>query len=444
MATLKTKIVLRNDTAENWLLNNPVLLAGEMGVETDTGLLKVGDGFATWTALDYINKFENTSSATHYEGTAQPIEGTDPVEYETDAAVITRVLGETAAQLDDVFIIKRLIANEKYAYTAYVYNGSDWAAMDGNYNADNIYFDSDLLATANIGVIKINSTTGSATIPAEGKNLSSVLASILAERKNPTKTLPDVSVDFTNEVPHVEAGTTITPSYSASLSAGKYSYGPATGISAQSWTVTDNRSTPETKTTNVGTFSPIIIGDQVNDLSTYSITATATYNEGAIPVDNFGDPVPAQQIAAGSDSTTVTTKLTCYRNYFYGSLATSSKEEPLTSDVIRNNLTAAGEYSQATPADAPLVINAGAEGAKRVVIAYPKNTSREGLAKATIPTSMNMQVYNSLNAPEDNLYKEVLNVEVAGAEGYAPIPYTVFVYEPAALTEDQVHNIWLA
>ena len=42
MATLNTKIVLRNDTAANWTLHNPTLLEGEMGVETDTGLIKVG------------------------------------------------------------------------------------------------------------------------------------------------------------------------------------------------------------------------------------------------------------------------------------------------------------------------------------------------------------------------------------------------------------------
>lgn len=34
-----------------------------------------------------------------------------------------------------------------------------------------------------------------------------------------------------------EVGTKITPSYSAKLNAGSYSYGPATGITATSWSV---------------------------------------------------------------------------------------------------------------------------------------------------------------------------------------------------------------
>lgn len=37
MPTLHIRIQLRNDTAENWTNWNPVLLEGEMGVETDTG-----------------------------------------------------------------------------------------------------------------------------------------------------------------------------------------------------------------------------------------------------------------------------------------------------------------------------------------------------------------------------------------------------------------------
>lgn len=43
--------------------------------------------------------------------------------------------------------------------------------MDGNYNAKNIYFDQDLVATAPIGVVTIPAS-GSKTIAAEGLNLN--------------------------------------------------------------------------------------------------------------------------------------------------------------------------------------------------------------------------------------------------------------------------------
>lgn len=45
----------RRDTAANWTSANPVLLAGEIGLETDTDLFKFGNGVSTWTSLPYAN-----------------------------------------------------------------------------------------------------------------------------------------------------------------------------------------------------------------------------------------------------------------------------------------------------------------------------------------------------------------------------------------------------
>ena len=41
---MSTKILFRRDTAANWVANNPVLLAGEIGIETDTYKFKIGNG----------------------------------------------------------------------------------------------------------------------------------------------------------------------------------------------------------------------------------------------------------------------------------------------------------------------------------------------------------------------------------------------------------------
>jgi len=48
------KIQIRRDTATNWTSVNPTLGQGELGYETTTGKLKVGDGVKTWTQLDYL------------------------------------------------------------------------------------------------------------------------------------------------------------------------------------------------------------------------------------------------------------------------------------------------------------------------------------------------------------------------------------------------------
>ena len=415
---LKTRIALRNDLAANWTSNNPILLSGELGIETDTGYFKIGDGGHNWNDLTYANKFEATPVAAHYEVEAQ--------KDEDDLAALARVVGSTTLNKDDIGVVKHAIAGNAMSYTAYVYNGSTWTAMDGNYDASNVYFATDLTATAPVGVVEIPAS-GSTTIAAAGKSLKDVLASILAKRVAPKATAPTASINFTNATKSLEVGTTVTPTYAATFNPGSYTYGPATGIEATAWSVSDGTTT---LTTASGSFPELTIGDQTGSPATISLTATATHTQGAVPVDNLGDEAPGVQIAAGSVSATTSTKLTCYRNFFYGGLSTSTAEAPLTSDLIRG-LTKGGAYAGAKT----LTVNAGAQGAKRVVVAYPKSTARAGLKEVLLTSSMNADITDAYVAQE---------VNVEGANGYAAIPYTVYVYEPAELGSDEVHQIKLA
>lgn len=69
----------KRGTASQWSTANPTLLAGEIGFETDTNKIKVGDGSTAWNNLDYIagteefnalapagNNFENTLYLQNY------------------------------------------------------------------------------------------------------------------------------------------------------------------------------------------------------------------------------------------------------------------------------------------------------------------------------------------------------------------------------------------
>ncbi len=47
------KIILRRDTAANWTSANPTLSGGEVGIETDTLQIKLGNGSTAWTSLAY-------------------------------------------------------------------------------------------------------------------------------------------------------------------------------------------------------------------------------------------------------------------------------------------------------------------------------------------------------------------------------------------------------
>ena len=51
---MATVIQLRRDTAANWTANDPILAAAEIGVETDTAKIKIGDGASLWSELSYF------------------------------------------------------------------------------------------------------------------------------------------------------------------------------------------------------------------------------------------------------------------------------------------------------------------------------------------------------------------------------------------------------
>jgi hypothetical protein len=77
--TIKT----RRDTQANWASTNPVLAVGQMGYETDTGLVKHGDGSNAWNSLGYTASstttylVANQSGATILKGTLVSAVGTE-------------------------------------------------------------------------------------------------------------------------------------------------------------------------------------------------------------------------------------------------------------------------------------------------------------------------------------------------------------------------------
>jgi hypothetical protein len=50
---MAVRIQFRRDTASSWATENPVLAVGELGLVTDTGAYKVGDGVTAWNSLSY-------------------------------------------------------------------------------------------------------------------------------------------------------------------------------------------------------------------------------------------------------------------------------------------------------------------------------------------------------------------------------------------------------
>ena len=410
MATLNTRIVIRNDSTTNWLTNeSAVLLKGEVGIEflTDGKVkMKVGDGTKTWTQLPY---FGGEEAKTFQVSSLEEIT-------ETELAV-----GDTAIVKTAIYTDAENEANNKYSYTGYVYNGTAWTAMDGNYNADNVYFSDDMLVTKEIGYITLNN--GQGTIPSKGKNLSEVFEAMFVKEQNPTTTQPSVNLTF-SEAKAYEVGTVVSPTYSATFNAGSYTYGPATGVTVTSWEISDTAG--NTASTASGSFNDVTVTDNTN----YKITAKANHTAGAIPLTNKKNEYAAGKIAAGS-KTKVSGAITGYRSCFYGVLDTSSAEAPLTSAIVRG-LTNGGAYN----ASKTFTLN-GSATAKRIVIAVPSNSTRAGLKEVILTSAMNTPV-------TDSYVKTTAAVKVEGINGATAIDYTVWTYEPAAIDAGEVHKITLA
>lgn len=391
---LKTRILLRNDETANWLNNqDTVLKKGEAGVEflaNGKTKIKIGDGVKKWSELPYVDG-EDIVKAQVFQIEAQA--------EQDDLTAIATAVGDAVLQSGDIVIIKRVIASEKYQYTAYVYNGISWCAMDGNYNAENVYFDKDLVTTSAVGNITL--TNGQATIAAAGKNLKQVFDTIFVKEKNPSVTQPSVSVSLEGAGAK-EVGTKVIPSYTAKFSAGKYEFGPATGCSITSWSVTDTNNA-EPLNTATGSFTEITVADDTN----YKVTATGNYSEGAIPKTNVGNEYASGKIVAGSKSAT-SSAITGYRNSFYGTL---NEKSELTSDIIRSLGKSNKALTNGNTFDITIPV-----GAMRVVFAYP----------ATLKDVSSVKDVNGLNAEISGAFrKSTLSVE--GLNNFQGIDYKVYV-----------------
>lgn len=345
MAELKTIITLRQGTTAEWATSTVVLKQGEAGLEylADGSVkIKAGDGEHLWSALPYIGgdvKASNVFQVELAEGELDDI-----------AAIEAKVAEENAEkQAGDVAIVKALISEGKYSYTSYVYDpeldveGDDssfgWSAMDGNYSASNVFLKKGITLSGDYGKDSRNDSITSIgnyrigdTIAA-GTSLESVFMNMLSKRLQPsaTPTAPAASITLytdgsTKKVTAgvVEVGTTINPYYVASLTAGSYTYGPATGITASSYSVsstgrkTVDGATEETvedsASTASGSFASFIVDDDTN----YKLSVSIEHNEGAPAVDNLGDPAnPEVKIPSGT-KTKESGAVTGYRAWFCG------------------------------------------------------------------------------------------------------------------------------
>lgn len=361
----------------------------------------------------------NLARGSHYEG----VRG----ENETDNAVFTRVLNGKPTVKDDIFVIKTFIAideegEEKYSYTSFVYDGEIWAAMDGNYSAENVILTDDITATTTVGTIT-ELTNGSAKFNVKGMSIQKALEKLLAEEKEPVIVDPDYSLTTSATTTTREIGGYITKlNWDGTWSEGSYEYGSkddktsATGVTAVY--VMSNSINDQTSADLDGSFaldSNIQI-DTVGAKTYATITGKCTYSASPkTPVTNLGSEAEAGAIEGSEISKTVNVSVTGYRNSFYGTYAVKG-ESGTTSDSIRSlhpsnaTLKNGSTFEIAIPADA-----------QRVVIAYPATLKDLEYVKDVNDSDANIV---SAFTNEDGTAKAT--VSVAGANNYGAVDYKVF------------------
>ena len=286
------------------------------------------------------------------------------------------------------------------------------SGADIQVDASQVMFSQDLVFTEQFG--KYVPSGGKVTVPANGDSLLDVLLSAFATDSNPSITQPSVSISSSSFKAY-EVGTNVTPAYTATLNPGSYQYGPATGITATSWSVVDNAAEPNTHTTSSGSFPQM----QVVDGTSYSITATASYGAGAIPKTALGQDYADGQIKAGSKQATKGT-ITGYRNGFYGTTTTQS-----SGTFESDNIRALTATNKAVTAGTVWNISIPV-GARSVIFAYP----------SSVRDVNSVQDVNGLNAEVKTAFTQVL-VNVAGANGYNPIEYKVYYTNYANANDTQ-------
>ena len=478
MATLKTTLQIKRDTAANWetIASTYIPPVGEPCYETDTQKLKIGDGTKTYSELSYIggtvsNYFEGTISLTADGGPDKTFE-----------EAVVAALGEGVEAADgDTLVIKTEIASGKYSYTAYVFDAGNWKAMDGNYDASNVYFSENFTITQNVG----NYTTSNNTpveVPVTGKNIIQAFETLWAtEDTDLTVDQPSISLTLSGNASGEVGDTYTRPTATLSISnTGSYEYGSkneagtayskddGTGVTfsglkvalVSSSTGTIANATKYTEVTEVAYTSgqSITYTADTEDIAsnTYTDAQQKYYFRGngthtssdRKPITNLDNFVNASNesttvYAEGTKAISGTTLDTGvktwtasgWRNFWYGYVKLNLTEN------YSNSITRSATTNALTWDDVTLTA-----GGKAITTGYlPGCTASAGLKSAAGDVAFVVLVPNSANKQFDSItalgtintlvpsdaYEKISNaVSINGYNGSAAVSYDILIYRP--------------
>jgi hypothetical protein len=146
---MATRMQQRRGTAAQWTSANPILAAGEIGYETDTGKFKIGNGSSTWSALNYyVDANAILDGAPGVLDTLNELAaslGDDPAFFTTVATNLSNHESDTTnvhgiantanlATLDDV---SDAVSNATVDQSTLAGEGIDWNSGTSQFDIDN-------------------------------------------------------------------------------------------------------------------------------------------------------------------------------------------------------------------------------------------------------------------------------------------------------------------
>lgn len=307
----------------------------------------------------------------------------------------------------DIIIIKDKIQDNYYQHTAYVYNGNNWKAMDGNYNANNIYFDQDFIVTENIGAIEVNENDGNVVLSTKNKNLQQLMTEIFAKEKFPEVKYPTASLNFIPNIYEYEIGTVISPKYQIKFDSGEYEYDASTQVTVLSYDIID--SNDQQSNLSTGVMPELTIADDTE----YFIKGIIQHSAGIIPKTNLGNDDNTRQIKKDNINL-ISNTITGFRNSFFGTVNDNKIE--INSINIRAELNAL-DRRLSTGDQITLNIPVGAQ---RVIIAYPD----------TLGEITSIKDVNALNTEIKSSFK-LIKMNVESKNNYDSIPYKIYYLDYA-------------
>lgn len=313
----------------------------------------------------------------------------------------------------DIAIVKDYIARDandtsKFQYTSYVRKGDKWCAMDGNYNAENVYFSNDFIFTESVGTIKIPES-GSQVVAAAGKNIKELFEGLFSKEREPEVVNPYLILDTPNNMSY-EVGTEVIPTYMGDFNSGSYEFGPATQVEASNWVATNSNS--EIIKSQDGQFETITVKDDTY----YWIKLQAELSDGVVPYTNLGKhSTKTPAIKKATYSITSPSVITGYRKGFWGVL--NNKEE-LTSDIIRSLNTKNNALVDGSTFTIDIPESTIDNKIYRVVIAYP--SSLRELTAVLDENDSNTNIVSGF----DSMY-----MNIKSANNYDETEYRVYVLD---------------